>query len=113
MYDYMEVEKMIVTNTDYIPGKNITQILGIVKGSCVKARWIGKDIRAIGRAIIGGEMKYYSELLDAARNVATNRMVEEATRLGADAVINVRYHTAMVVQGSSEVLVYGTAVKLE
>lgn len=104
---------MILTNTDYVPDKDIKKILGIVKGSCVKARHIGKDIRAVGRTIVGGEMKYYSEVLMEARETATERMIEEAKQLKADAVINIRYQTSMIMASASEVLAYGTAVKLK
>ena len=81
---------MIMANVDYLPERKIAQVLGVVKGSCVRAKHIGKDLRAAGRTLIGGEMTYYSELLTESRNTATQRMVEEAERLGADAVINVR-----------------------
>ena len=104
---------MLLTNTDFVPGKEIVEVKGLVKGTCVQARWMGKDIRAAGRAIIGGEMKYYTELLTNSRNKATKRMMEEASKLGANAVINIRYNTATVAQGSAEVLAYGTAVILK
>ena len=103
---------MIIVNVDYIPDREIAQVLGLVKGSCVRAKHVGKDIRAAGRSLIGGEMKYYSELLMESRDTATKRMIGEAKKLGADAIINVRYQTAMVTVGASEVLAYGTAVKL-
>ena len=103
---------MLISTIDSIPNRKVIEVLGVVKGSCVKARWLGKDLRAAGRTLIGGEMKYCSELLDDSRNSATERMMEEASRLKADAVINVRYQTAMVAQGASEVLAYGTAVRL-
>ena len=104
---------MILTNTDFIPNREITQTLGVVKGSCVKSKHLGKDIRAAGRTLIGGEMTYYSELLSESRDTATKRMLDEAEALGADAVINIRYQTAMVMAGASEVLAYGTAVKIK
>ena len=104
---------VLTTNTDFITGKEITEILGLVKGSCVQAKHVGKDIRAAGRTLIGVEMTYYSELLSESRQIATERMIEEAKKLNADAVINVRFNTAMVMAGSSEVLAYGTAVKLK
>jgi uncharacterized protein YbjQ (UPF0145 family) len=102
-----------MANVDYIPNVEIGQVLGVVKGSCVRAKHVGKDIRAAGRTLIGGEMKYYSELLMESRETATARMMDEAKRLGADAIINVRYQTAMVMAGASEVLAYGTAVKFK
>jgi uncharacterized protein YbjQ (UPF0145 family) len=104
---------VIVTSTDYIPQKEIGAVLGIVKGSCVRAKHLGKDIRAAGRTLIGGEMTYYSDLLNESRGTASQRMVAEAQKLKADAVINVRYQTSMVMAGASEVLAYGTAVKLK
>ena len=104
---------MLITTTDYIPGRKILEIKGVVKGSCVKARWFGKDIRGVGRSFIGGEMKYYTELLNDSRNTATQRMADEAQNIGANAVINVRYQTSEVAQGSAEVLAYGTAVVCE
>ncbi len=103
---------MILTTTDTIPNRDITQILGVVKGSCVKAKHIGKDIRAVGRAFIGREMTYYTDLLNESRDKATSVMIEEAEKLGADAIVNIRYQTSMLMQGASEVLAYGTAVLL-
>jgi len=104
---------MLLTNTDYVTGKEIVEVKGLVKGTCVQARWVGKDIRAAGRTLIGGEMNYYTELLSNSRNKATNRMMKEAKAMGANAVINIRYNTAAVAQGSAEVLAYGTAVLLK
>lgn len=102
---------MILTTIDYIPNMKIDQSLGVVKGSSVRTKHLGKDIRAIGRTLIGGEMTYYAELLEESRKVATNKMIEKAQELGADAIINIRYQTAMVMQGASEVLAFGTAVR--
>ncbi len=104
---------MILTTTDSVPGAAVIQILGVVKGSCVQAKHIGKDIRAVGRAFIGGEMKYYTDLLNESRDKAIQRMIVEATNWGADAIINIRLQTSMVIAGSAEVLAYGTAVKLK
>jgi uncharacterized protein YbjQ (UPF0145 family) len=104
---------MMIVNIEKIPGREIKEVLGVVKGSCVRAKHVGKDIRAAGRTLIGGEMSYYSDLLIESRQTATDRMVAEAEKLGANAVINVRYQTAMVMAGSSEVLAYGTAVKIQ
>jgi uncharacterized protein YbjQ (UPF0145 family) len=104
---------MMIVNIEKIPGREIKEVLGVVKGSCVRAKHVGKDIRAAGRTLIGGEMTYYSDLLIESRQTATDRMVAEAEKLGANAVINVRYQTAMVMAGSSEVLAYGTAVKIQ
>ncbi len=103
---------MIVTTTEEIPGKEVKEILGIVKGNTVRAKWFGKDILAGLRNIVGGELKEYSEMLIEAREQAVDRMIKEAELLGADAVVNVRFATSQVVQGAAEILAYGTAVKL-
>jgi uncharacterized protein YbjQ (UPF0145 family) len=104
---------MLLSTTEHLPGREVHEVLGIVRGNSVRARHVGKDLRAAGRTLIGGEMAYYSELLEESRREATDRMVREAEDLKADAVINVRYHTAAVMQGSAEVLAYGTAVRLK
>jgi uncharacterized protein YbjQ (UPF0145 family) len=101
---------MIIVNTETIPGKNL-ELLGLVKGSTVQSRHIGKDIMSGLKTIVGGELTAYSEMLDDARAQATKRMVDEAKRLGADAIVNVRYSSSSVMQGAAEMLVYGTAVK--
>ena len=103
---------MIVTNTTEIPGKKIEKILGIVKGTTVRSKHIGKDIGAGLKSIIGGELKSYTDMLSQAREEAHNRMINEATKIGADAIINVRFMTSAVTQAAAELLVYGTAVKL-
>ena len=103
---------MIIVNTDFIVGKEITQTLGMARGSTIQAKNIGKDIMAVLRNIVGGELNEYSKMLEEAREKAINRMVDDATKLGADAVINVRFMTSMVMAGSAEILAYGTAVKL-
>lgn len=104
---------MIIVNTETIPGKTIKETLGVVRGNAIRARHIGKDIIVNLRTIIGGEMKEYTEMLTEARQIATQRMVDQAIELGADAIINLRYSTSMVMDGSAEILAYGTAVKLE
>ena len=104
---------MIIVNTENIPGKKIKESLGMVKGSVVRARWLGRDIGAMLKTIIGGEIKGYTELMDIAREEALKRMVEEAKRKKADAVVNVRFATSDIMQGAAEVLVYGTAVKVK
>ena len=104
---------MIVTNTETIPGKKITKILGIVKGNTVRSRFLGRDIIASLKGIVGGEISEYSSLMSEARDSAFKRMIAEAEKLGADAVINIRFTTSNVMQGMAEILVYGTAVKLE
>ncbi len=101
---------MILVNTDYISGKKI-ETLQLVKGSVIQSKNIGKDIMAGFKTIVGGELKGYSEMINEARAKATKRMVEEAEKLGADGVVNIRYASSSVMQGAAEVLVYGTAVK--
>jgi len=101
---------MILVNTDYITGKEF-EMLGLVKGSTVQTKDIGSDITQGLKNIVGGELKAYSELMNDARALATKRMTKEAESMGADAVINIRYASASIVQGAAEVIVYGTAVK--
>ena len=103
---------MLTVNVDYIPGKEL-ELLGLVKGATIQTRHMGKDIGAGLKTIVGGELKGYTEMMDSARRIATGRMEEEAAKLGADAIINVRYTTSAVMQGAAEVLAYGTAVKLK
>ena len=104
---------MIISTTESVPGKEVSEILGLVKGNTVRARNIGRDIFAGLRNIVGGEIDEYTKLLSQSREQAISRMVEEAVSLNADAVINVRITTSMVMQASSEILAYGTAVKLK
>ena len=101
---------MLTVNTDYITGKKL-ELLGLVKGSTVQSKNIGKDIGAGFKTIVGGELKSYTQMMDEARAIATRRMVEEAEALGADAVVNVRYTTSSVMDGAAEVMAYGTAVR--
>ena len=101
---------MFIVTTDYIAGCEV-EMLGLVKGSTIQCRNIGRDIGSGFRNLVGGEMKSYTEMMDAARELATERMAEEAARLGADAVIGVRYASASVMQGAAEVMAYGTAVR--
>ena len=103
---------VLLLNSDALPGRNITEILGLVQGHTVFAVWLGKDLSAIVRLIIGGELTEYTDMMGKARSTATNRMISQATELGADAVINIRYMTTSVVGSAAELLVYGTAVKL-
>jgi uncharacterized protein YbjQ (UPF0145 family) len=103
--------EMIITTGNEVPGKKITTVLGIVKGSTVRARNIGRDIGAGFKSIIGGEVKTYTEMTKDAREEAYNRMINEAIDKKADAIIGVRFMTSMVMQGASEMLAYGTAVK--
>jgi len=104
---------MIIATTDIIPNKEITEILGIARGSTVRARNIGRDIFAGLKNIVGGEIEEYTQLQAESREQAMQRMTKDAQRLGADAIINVRLTTSMVMQGASEILAYGTAVKLK
>jgi len=103
---------VLLLNSPEIPGRAITEILGLVQGHTVFAIWLGKDLSAIVRLILGGELTEYTEMMGRARSVATNRMIAEAAAMGADAIINVRYMTTSVVGSAAELLAYGTAVKL-
>ena len=102
---------MKLLNIDYIPGKNVED-LGIVKGTVVHSKNVGKDFMAAMKSLVGGELTGYTQMLNEARQIAVKRMVDEAEALGADAVINVRYGTSSVMSGAAEVIAYGTAVKI-
>jgi uncharacterized protein YbjQ (UPF0145 family) len=104
---------MILTTTETIAGREIVEVLDIARGSTVRARNIGRDIFAGLKNIVGGEIEEYSKLQAQSREQALERMIKDAQRLGADAVVNVRFSTSMVMQGASEMLAYGTAVKLK
>ena len=101
---------MILVNTDYITGKEL-EMLGLVRGSTIQSKNIGKDIAQSFKTIVGGELKAYTEMMNEARAVATERMVAEAEGIGADAVVNIRYASSSVMQGAAEVIAYGTAVR--
>ena len=103
---------MLLLNIDYVPGKEV-EPLGLVKGTVVQSKNGGKDFMAGMKTLVGGEITGYTEMLTEARQIATKRMVDEATALGADAVINVRFGSSAVMQGAAEVIAYGTAVKLK
>ncbi len=103
---------MILVNTDYISGKNL-KTLNLVKGSTIQTKHIGKDISQSFKHLVGGELKSYNKMMDEAREIATERMTEEAKKLNADAVVNIRYATSTIAQGAAEVIVYGTAVKFK
>lgn len=103
---------MILVNTDYISGKEL-EMLGMVKGSTIQSKNLGKDIAQGFKTLVGGELKAYTEMMNEARALATKRMVEEATAMGADAIVNVRYASSAVMQGAAEVMAYGTAVKFK
>lgn len=104
--------RVLLSNTDFITGKEIVEVLGVVRGSTVRARNIARDFFAGIKNIVGGEISAYTRLLTDAREQALQRMQEDARALGADAVINVRFETSNILQGASEILAYGTAVKL-
>lgn len=101
-----------MSTTETLPGFQITEVLDIARGSTVRARNIGRDITAVFKSVVGGELREYTELMAHAREQAIQRMLADAARIGADAVVNVRLTTATVMQGSSEILAYGTAVKI-
>lgn len=104
------IDDVYTANTEHIEGKTIVKTLGLVKGSTVQAKWLGKDIMAGLRNLVGGELKEYTEMLDEARNIALERMKDDARSLGANAVVNVRFATAQVKVNDAEILAYGTAV---
>ena len=106
-----EEKKMLLLNIDHIPGKNV-EALGIVKGTVVQSKNIGKDFMAGMKTLVGGEIVGYTEMLTEARQIATKRMVDEAEALGADAIINIRFGSSSVMQGAAEVIAYGTAVRV-
>lgn len=103
---------MILVNTNYVAGKEL-EMLGMVTGSTIQTRHVGRDITQLFKHLVGGELKEYSKMMNEARALATKRMVEEATALGADAVINIRYASTAVMSGAVEVMAYGTAVKFK
>lgn len=103
---------MIIVNTDYISGKEL-ETLGLVKGATIQAKNIGRDIMQGLRNIVGGELKAYTDLMNQSREMAIQRLIEDAEKLGADAIVNVRFSTSSIMQGASEVLAYGTAVKFK
>ena len=103
---------MILVNTDYISGKEL-EMLGLVQGSTIQSKDIGKDILQSFKTLVGGELTGYTEMMNEARAMATKRMVGMAEAMGADAVVNIRYASAAVMQGAAEVIAYGTAVKFK
>lgn len=104
---------MITVTTDFVPGREIVEAIGVVRGSTIRAKHVGKDVMAGLRMLVGGEVKEYTEMLTEARNESMRRMEAQAEQLGADAVINLRYMTSQVMSGAAEMLAYGTAVKLK
>lgn len=100
---------MLLTTTENIPGKKI-EVIGLVKGSTVQCKNIGRDIGASFKNLLGGEIKSYTDMMNEARSVATNRMIEEAKNMGADAIVCVRYSSSSIMQGAAEIIAFGTAV---
>ena len=103
---------MLLLNIDHVPGREM-EVLGLVKGTVVQSKNFGKDFMAGMKTLVGGEIVSYTEMLVEARQIATKRMVDEATALGADAIVNIRFGSSAVMQGAAEVIAYGTAVKLK
>jgi uncharacterized protein YbjQ (UPF0145 family) len=104
---------MIITTTETIPGKKIVKVLGIAKGNTIRARHLGKDILALFKNIVGGEIEEYTKLIGEAREQSLDRMMDNAKLMGANAVVNVRFSTSYIMQNASEILAYGTAVMVE
>ena len=104
---------MILTTTETVPNNEIDQILGVARGSTVRARNVGRDILAGLKNIVGGEIEEYTKLQADSREQAMKRMIQDAERLGADAIVNIRFSTSMIAQGAAEILAYGTAVKFK
>ena len=104
--------RMLLQNSTEVPGRQITQVLGLVQGHTIFAIWMGRDLSALVRLLLGGELIEYTEMMGGARKVATDRMITQAEELGADAIINVRFMTTSVIASAAELLAYGTAVKL-
>jgi uncharacterized protein YbjQ (UPF0145 family) len=104
---------MIYSTTETIPGKEITEIVGVVTGNVVQAKHIGRDIMASLKSIVGGEIRGYTEMLTEARDLAIQRLVASATEKGADAIVGIRFTTSAIMDGSSEIMAFGTAVKLK
>jgi len=103
---------ILMENTDHVPGREVTEALGLVKGHTIYAIWLGRDISALVRLILGGELTEYTEMMGTARDIALRRMLQQAAERGADAVVNVRFMTTSVIGSAAELLAYGTAVKL-
>jgi len=104
---------MIITTTEFVPGKEVSEILGVARGSTVRARHIGNDIMAGLKNIVGGEIEEYTKLQAQSREQALERMINDAEKMGGDAIIGMRMMTSMVAQGAAEILAYGTVVKLK
>jgi len=104
---------VIVLNTEFVPGKQVVEVKGLVQGNTVRAKHVGRDIAASFKNIFGGELRGYTELLIESRREATQRMIAQAQQLGANAIVNVRFATSSITAGASELYVYGTAVVVE
>lgn len=104
---------MILATTDHVPGKTIKKTFGLVRGNTIRARHLGRDLLAFLRNIVGGEIRDYTKMMAEAREQALDRMIEEAESVGANAIVNVRFTTSMIMQNASEILAYGTAVIVE
>ena len=104
---------MILATTDTVPGKRVVRVLGVVRGNTVRARHIGRDIGALVRNVMGGEITEYTKLLAESREQAIDRMIEEAEKLGANGIVTMRFATSMIMSAAAEMLAYGTAVVLE
>ena len=104
---------MIITNIESVPGKTIVEHFGLVSGSTIRAKHVGRDLMAGLKNLVGGELKGYTQLLNESRQQAIDRMIEQARQLGANAIINVRFSTSSVAQGAAELYAYGTAVRIK
>ena len=104
---------MIITNIESVPGKTIVEHFGLVSGSTIRAKHVGRDLMAGLKNLVGGELKGYTQLLNESRQQAIDRMIEQARQLGANAIVNVRFSTSSVAQGAAELYVYGTAVRIK
>lgn len=104
---------MLLVNTEKVPGKEILEVFGMVRGSTIQSKHIGKDFMAGLKTLVGGEISEYTEMLESARQIALGRMVKDAENLGANAIVNIRFATSAVMQGAAELMVYGTAVRIE
>ena len=104
---------MLVTTTEEVPDKEVKKVLGVVFGSCVQTKHVGKDIGAGLRSVVGGEAKYYTEMMEESRRTATERMMKQAEALGANAIITMRYMTAQTMRGAAEIIAFGTAVTVK
>jgi len=110
--DVTNTHSIVISNTESIPGRKVVEFYGVVTGNTVRAKHVGRDIMAGLKNIVGGELKGYTELLQDSRNEATERMIEQARSMGANAVVNVRFATSSISQGAAELFAYGTAVRV-